>query len=216
MELRDVSFKNQQHLILQSVSFSLATGLVGLLGDNGQGKTTLLQIMSGLLKPSGGRVLINHEDIYQNVALKHHLSYVPAHSFLYPHMSLIENFHVLLKIKRLSENKLTTLWQQFFSEEEQARYRHVLYGKLSDGLKKRAMLIAGLLPDADYYFLDEPCTALSTAWRQSIWQHLHQLAQMHCVVVSSHHPEELTPFCDEAYVIQGKSLHTLAKAEPTC
>lgn len=216
MELRDVSFKNQSIPILNSLNMTFSPGLIGLIGDNGQGKTTLLQIMSGILEPSQGHVLIDDQDIYKNLQLKQQISYLPAHSFLYPHLKLLENFHFIVKVKKLSQEKLMMLLPQFFSAEELQRYSHVLYSKLSDGLKKRAMLVASLLPTVRYYFFDEPCTALSMAWRKFCWEYLAQLSKTHCVVVSSHHPDELIAYCKHAYTLEDRMLKPYVRMLAPC
>jgi len=207
LNLVDIGYAIGGYPLFQNLTASFAPGcLHGLKGCNGTGKSTLVRILSGLLKPEQGHVLYLKQDIYKNpFAIKSKLGFVPATPMLYPHLTIIENFKLIKKLRQLNTPNVLPL-PLILDQCELMGYQKVLFGKLSDGLKKRAGIAANLIHQPQVLILDEPCSALDPNQRAQLWHLLKQLIQPQRIILfSSHHTKEMHAIVDKVWVLaQGK------------
>ncbi|WP_026673135.1 ABC transporter ATP-binding protein [Alkalihalobacterium bogoriense] len=153
---------------LRNVSFHVNKGeIVALLGANGAGKTTLLKAISGLLKPTDGKVLYKQEDITGVEAEKivtKHIVHVPEHRQIFSTLSVRDNlylgaYHHFRKTKKQRiEDKLKTIYRLFPILEER---KHQLGGTLSGGQQQMLAIARGVMAEPDILLLDEPTLGLA-------------------------------------------------------
>lgn len=205
MELIDINHTVHSTTVFSKLSFRFERGqIVGLVGMNGSGKTTLLKILAGLCKPLCGNVYIEGRDLYQDRSLQSKIAYIPSTPHLYSFLSIDENLHWLCTLHGISAQKKMQILYDFDLYTE----RHRLFGKLSDGFKKRVCVASAWLREPTYLLLDEPCQSLDPMQRDSLWHQLTQYRQAsRLIFIISHHPEELARFCDNIYLLsQGELL----------
>ncbi|HXJ56090.1 MAG TPA: ABC transporter ATP-binding protein [Verrucomicrobiae bacterium] len=188
---------------LNNVSFDLAAGLNGLVGPNGAGKSTLIQIVTGQLQPSSGRLTVFGEMPWNNPRLLRRIGYVP------------EGEAVPADLRPLDWICGLTQMSGFPSDEAWAASRAALdrvklsrehwgkrMGKFSKGMKQRAKLAQALVHQPDLLVLDEPMNGLDPMGRQEIAQLLSELAARGVtILISSHILAELEPLCQSILIL---------------
>jgi ABC-type multidrug transport system ATPase subunit len=183
--------------------------IIAIAGANGCGKSSLLRIMAGIQQPHAGKVLFNDRELYQNPqSLKSSIGYVSATPMLYPHLTVKENLEWIALARGLRKSEC----QKMLVQCDLVAYQHMLFAKLSDGLKKRLGIAVGIIHMPALLIVDEPCSALDPLQRQLQWELLAQLRHPdRLIIFSSHHPEEIITWCDEVLILAHGQLQTLQK-----
>lgn len=205
LELININYSIDSNFLFKKLNFCFPLGnIISLIGMNGAGKSTLLKMIAGFCEPQTGHILVENKDLYKHRDLQSRIGYVPSPSFLFPFLTLYENLAWVAKLRQCNPQRITAVLHQF----ELTAYSNYLYAKLSDGLKKRAGIALAFLHEPQFLILDEPCAGLDPYQRHFIWDTLrHYRHPSRIIIISSHHPEELTTFCDEIYLLsQGQLL----------
>lgn len=207
LQLIDIHYKVGAFSLFQSLNATFQPGIIGLIGANGCGKTTLLKILSGICHPDNGKVMVFGKDLYHS-RKKSSIGFVPAQPFLYPHLTVLENLFFAGLLRKMSRSQLQEQILTALTQCDLLSFQKVLFGKLSAGLKKRAALASMLIHQPTLFILDEPCAELDPEQRQAFWDLIMQLRQpSRLILFSSHHPQEMKPFCDQIVLLkQGKLI----------
>jgi ABC-2 type transport system ATP-binding protein len=194
---------------------SLAVGeqeIFGFLGPNGAGKSTTIKCVIGLLRPTGGRILINGADVRRNPKLvKRMLGYASQETAIddqltgWQNLSLQGRFFHLTR-KEIAERgeevlRLCGLWER----------RGDSAGTYSGGMLKRLDIAAALIHRPSVLFLDEPTLGLDVQTRKVIWEYIQMLRreQKMTIFLTTHYMEEADELCDCLAIIdRGKILAT--------
>lgn len=180
----DYTFKNGQQG-LHSISFTEESGkLIGIMGSSGTGKTTLVNLLNGTLKPSGGRVLINGVDLHQEKGkVEGLIGYVAQDDLLIEELTVFENlyFNARLCFKALTKFQLIrlvakTLVSLGLFEIKDMKVGSLLDKQLSGGQRKRLNIALELIREPAILFLDEPTSGLSSRDSEHIMDLLKELA----------------------------------------
>ena len=165
LKLDKISLKYGKRLILDNLTLELNNGqIMGLLGPNGVGKTTIFNIITGLVSPDFGSIYINSDDvgkypIYKR-ALKYKIGFVPQHGGYFHNMTVNDNLRAIAEIviedKNLRIEKINSLISKF----ELDPIRDIKANNLSGGQKKKLVISLALLSDPKILLLDEPFAAL--------------------------------------------------------
>jgi ABC-type sulfate/molybdate transport systems ATPase subunit len=164
-----------------------------LMGENGAGKSTVLNLLSGLLKPDMGSILLNGRDLYKSdtgicvpVELRG-IGYVLQNSAVFPHLSVSENVAYGIKAHHLQKNLITDQVDRWMGLLDIQNLANVKAGNLSGGQKQRVALARALAIRPALLMLDEPFTALDTESRQSVQEAVRTCVsdlQIPCLVVT--------------------------------
>jgi ABC-2 type transport system ATP-binding protein len=204
---------------LDHLSFSIAPGIVGLVGANGAGKSTLIKILLGLLPATSGRATVLGLDVAgEGPAIRQQVGYMPEHDCLPPDTSATE---LVVHLARMSGLPLTaarertadTLRHVGLYEE---RYRSV--GGYSTGMRQRVKLAQALVHDPGMLLLDEPTNGLDPAGRDDMLALLRRIGGDFGIpmLVTSHLLGELEQICDHVVVVDGgRLLRSSATADMT-
>lgn len=206
MQFSDVNYAIGSNPLFEKLNFTLSMGMIiGLVGMNGSGKSTLLKMMSGLCEPDSGSITFDNHSLYSTRALQSQIGYVPSTPMLFPFLTVQENLLWISEQRKISAVFHHDIIRQFGL----VGYQKVLFGKLSDGLKKRVCVASAFLHQPNLVILDEPCAGLDPSQRQQLWETLNDYrSPSRLIIVSSHHPDELATFCDEIMLLsQGKLLN---------
>lgn len=204
LEVNNVSKSFDGKLILQDISIELHQGeLVCLLGVSGGGKTTLFNIISGLLPPDNGEILLDGRDI---TAKPGSISYMLQKDLLLPYRTIEDNVALPLLLKGISKKearkKASSMFAQFGLDGTQKQYP----AQLSGGMRQRAALLRTYLFSQDVALLDEPFSALDTLTKSAI--HRWYLDVMENIQLSTlfitHDIDEAILLSDRIYLLSGQ------------
>lgn len=203
LEVKNVSKSFDGNRVLKDISIELNRGeLVCLLGVSGGGKTTLFNIISGLLTPDSGCVLLDGKDITNQPG---HISYMLQKDLLLPYRTIEDNVALPLLLKGVKKKearmKVSPMFSQFGLEGTQKRYPP----QLSGGMRQRAALLRTYMFSRDVALLDEPFSALDTITKSSM--HKWYLNVMEQIKLSTlfitHDIDEAILISDRIYLLSG-------------
>jgi zinc transport system ATP-binding protein len=190
MELEGVCFSYEKSEVLKDVSFSLKQGeFLGIIGPNGGGKTTLVKLMLGLLRPDRGTIRIL--GLEPNAASRR-VGYVPQS------MDLSRAFPIsVLDVAFMGRLSRAGIGRRYTGEDKDKvrqalekvgmwPHRHKLMGKLSGGQKQRVFIARALATDPEILFLDEPTAGIDPEFQVNLYDILEELNKRVTIVVITH------------------------------
>ena len=202
IELQAVTKRYGRTTVLQDVSAAIPAGqVIGLLGHNGAGKTTVIRLALGLISPTGGtvRTLGFQPDGRQARRLHARVGYLPENVAFYGNLTGREVIDYLARLKRVPPREAMALLHRVGLEA--AADRRV--GAYSKGMRQRLGLAQVLLGKPDMLVLDEPTTGLDPLVIQDFFDLVGELrAQGRTVIISSHLLAELEPHLDGALILR--------------
>lgn len=199
--------------VLESVSLTLEEGeIVCILGASGVGKSTLFHIISGLLMPDEGRVLLDGEDVTGKPGK---ISYMLQKDMMLPYKTVLDNVALPLIIKKTSGEGEIWRWRRIRTAREKAAayfeefglsgYEKKYPAQLSGGMRQRAALLRTYLFSQEVALLDEPFSALDTItkgkmhqWYLSIMEEIHM-----STLFITHDMDEAIILSDRIYILGG-------------
>ena len=197
---------------LDDVSLTLGPGVVGLLGPNGAGKTTLMRIVTGILRPTAGRVEVGSHDLASSAgraAVKRTLGYLPQELALYPDLTgweMLDYIGLLKGIddKRARHAQIAALLARVGLE----RHAQRRIGTYSGGLRRRVGIAQVLLGDPRLIVVDEPTAGLDPEERMRFRALLGSLGSDRIVILSTHILDDVAQSCATVAVLhEGRLLY---------
>lgn len=191
--------------LVSGIDWSVAAGtLCALVGADGAGKTTLMRIAAGILKPQQGQVLVFDEPLYAaGSTAQRRIGYMPQKFGLYEDLSVMENFLLYADIFGLTEEDRRERFEELLSMTDLTRFTARPAGKLSGGMKQKLGLACALLNRPDILLLDEPSVGVDPLSRRELWSILRQsvaASRMTAVVATTYMDE--AALCDTVTVIE--------------
>ncbi len=203
LEVKNISKSFDGKPVLKDVSIELNKGeLVCLLGVSGGGKTTLFNIISGLMTPDKGQILLDGKDITNQSG---HISYMLQKDLLLPYRTVEDNVALPLLLKGLKKKearkKVSPLFSQFGLDGTQKKYP----SQLSGGMRQRAALLRTYMFSKDVALLDEPFSALDTITKSSMHKwYLNVMEQIQLsTLFITHDIDEAVLISDRIYLLTG-------------
>jgi len=197
-------------LAVDDVSFTVREGeIFGLLGPNGAGKTTSINMICGVLKPDGGRVLIGGKDIWlESKAVKRHLGVVPQEIAVYEDLSARDNLNFWASLYGLRGSDLRSRVNEALTLVGLSDRAGDKVKEFSGGMKRRLNLCMGLLHQPKVLLLDEPTVGIDPQARLNILDVVRRVAAGGTTVLyTTHYMDEAQELCDRIAIIDhGKIL----------
>lgn len=205
IEVKNLTKNYGEKTALRGISFSVKSGeIVGLLGLNGAGKSTTMNILTGYISPSGGTVQIaGHDIVKEPNAAKRVIGYLPEQFSFYPDMRVIEYLHFVADLKGFTRDKqkrkahLDEIMRQVGVKHMAER----MIRNLSKGYKQRVGFAQALIGSPKVLILDEPTVGLDPSQIIEIRQLIKDAGQESTVIVSSHILSEIQAICNRVIVI---------------
>ncbi|MDX8380406.1 MAG: ABC transporter ATP-binding protein [Gallionella sp.] len=178
---------------IQSLDLEVERGRIyGFLGPNASGKTTAIRMLTGLLKPSAGKIEVLGFKLPQEAEkLRLHIGYMTQKFSLYEDLSVKENLQFVAKIYGLYGAQQKNRIEELLSIYDLEKNKNQLAGSMSGGQKQRLALSAATLHKPELLFLDEPTSAVDPESRREFWEQLFDLSdQGTSILLSTHYMDE--------------------------
>ena len=202
---------------LQDVSLKVPQGaIVALLGANGAGKSTTLNVISRLVSPTAGSVRFAGEPIHRlsaDAVVGRGIVQVPEGREIFREMSVRENLELIAEIYGMNRREASEMAEKMlrdFSLTERARDRAK---KLSGGMQRRLSIAMALISNPRVLFLDEPTLGLDVRARRDLWKHVEALKGRMTIVLTTHYLEEAEALSDRIGIMNKGRLVALGTAE---
>tara|TARA_B110000240_G_scaffold26878_1_gene27862 strand:+ start:594 stop:1370 length:777 start_codon:yes stop_codon:yes gene_type:complete len=220
IKLEKISLSFGKREILDNISFSINEGqILGLLGPNGVGKSTIFNIITGLIKPNKGSISIgsikvNDYPIYLRTT-KFKIGYVPQHGGFFQELTLLENLiaigEILVPDKKIRNKKIDSLINKF----DLNSLSDIKASHLSGGQKKRLVIALSLLGNPKILLLDEPFAALDVLTIKMLQKIIVNLQNEHniSIILCDHQARDLLNCVDSAIVLSNTKI--IAQGSPS-
>ncbi|HEX2892289.1 ABC transporter ATP-binding protein [Vineibacter terrae] len=201
--LQGLSKRYGAHLAVDNVSFEVGQReILGLLGPNGSGKTTILRILTGYLRPSTGTVHVAGFDVVrEGRAARGRIGYVPEDAPLYPHMRVNEFLAFMGRLRGFDGDTLQASLARARQRLGLEDVGEMIIGRLSRGYRQRVSLAQAVLHEPDLLVLDEPTNGLDPRQIIEFRELVRGLAQQCTIVVTSHILGEIERIADRAAIL---------------
>ena len=205
IETKNLKKRFGRILAVDNVSLEIEKGKIfGLIGPNGGGKTTLIKLILGILKPTEGEVFVFGKKMPNRKVLKK-IGYMPQESALYENLTLKENlltFGEIFGVKNLKERIKEVL--KFVGLEG---WENEIVENFSGGMKKRASFSISLLPDPEILILDEPTVGIDPPLMVSFWEYFKELSTIgKTILITTHNLQEAMNCQEIGLMSRGKII----------
>ncbi len=209
IEIRDLSKTFGDFHAVDHLTLTVQQGEVfGLLGPNGSGKTTTINMISGLTVPTSGEVKVLGYDVRHNArAVRQILGAVPQETALYEELSAWTNMDFHADLFGIPSREKKQRIDDMFELVQLADRKKSRVGTFSGGMKRRLALGRALLHDPKLVYLDEPTLGVDVQARRAIWDYILQLrSQGKTVLITTNYLEEAQALCDRLAIIDHGKL----------
>jgi pyoluteorin transport system ATP-binding protein len=184
-------------------------GLAALVGPDGAGKTTLIRLIAGLMRPEAGTLIVDGIDVTREPQrVQDHIAYMPQRFGLYEDLSVQENLDLYASLHGITEAERSRRYPELMQMTDLARFTRRLAGNLSGGMKQKLGLACTLIGSPDVLLLDEPTVGVDPLSRRELWDIIVRLVreQSLTVLMSTSYLDEAER-CDRVFVLrEGKLL----------
>ena len=202
-------------IAVDAISFEIAHGeIVGLLGHNGAGKTTIMKMLTGFLEPTAGTIQINGLDIAeQRVEAQQKIGYLPENCPLYPEMTVIDYLDYAARLRGIEEPARTDAIRGAIAKTELEEKAAHSINTLSRGYKQRVGVAQAILHNPEILILDEPTNGLDPSQIHHMRELIISLREHSTIILSTHIMQEVEAVCDRVLIIHSGQLALDAKLE---
>ncbi|MBA4056049.1 MAG: glycine/betaine ABC transporter ATP-binding protein [Marivirga sp.] len=206
-ELNHVSHSYNGHLAIKDVSFSIEERkITAIIGRSGSGKTSLLQLINGLIRPTSGTVNVLGEPLnYDRInSIRLNMGYMVQGNGLFPHLSILDNISIGKKIFKSSVNPTRRVDElmNFVGLPEIYKYKYPY--ELSGGEQQRVGICRALFLNPPFLLMDEPLGALDAVTRQEIQDEILKLQRLEprTILLVTHDMREARKLADYILVLE--------------
>jgi ABC-2 type transport system ATP-binding protein len=195
-------------LAVDRVDFTIEQGeIVGLLGHNGAGKTTIMKMLTGYLEPSAGRVCVDGVDVAeQPKVVQRSLGYLSESLPLYPEMTVIDYLEYAAELRGVAPADQRDAVREAIEATELQGKAFDAIQTLSRGYRQRVGVAQAILHKPRFLVLDEPTNGLDPSQTQHMRDLIRRLASNATIILSTHIMQEVNAVCDRAMILRNGRL----------
>jgi len=208
IKARNLSRRYGKFTAVANVSFEIGRSeIVGLLGHNGAGKTTVMKMLSGYLEPSAGDIEISGMDLALHPhVIQQHLGYLPENLPIYPEMMVADYLEYVATIKGIPpQERMPAVKDALLATQLLDRAMNCIH-TLSRGMRQRLGVAQAILGRPQLLILDEPTNGLDPEQTASMRKLIKQLARRATVILSTHILQEVEAVCDRVLMLNNGKL----------
>ena len=221
IDLKNISLSFNKRQILDNISLKIREGeICGILGPNGVGKSTLFNIIIGLLKPDFGKVFINSYNVTDIPIHKRALDFgvciVPQSGGIFSELTCEENLKSITEIILKDKNERIFNVEKMISKFQLESVKNIKGKYLSGGQKKRVCIAMALISNPKIILMDEPFQGLDLMTTRELQETIVNLQtedNSRCCIISDHAARDLLAISDKAVVIANKKI--IAQGSPS-
>ena len=193
---------------VDNVSFSINQGeVVGLLGHNGAGKTTIMKIITGFIEASEGTVRVDGLELGPDTQLiQKKIGYLPENCPVWPEMNVIDYLEYQGRLHGVNPQNLTNLIKSAIEKTSLVEKATSTIQTLSRGFRQRVGVAQALLHMPDILILDEPTNGLDPNQIHQMRSLIKELARSATIIVSTHVLQEVQAICERVLIMRGGKL----------
>ena len=195
-------------IAVNDITFEIFRGeIFGFLGPNGAGKTTTIRMMSGLIKPDSGKVIINNPDSLKSIGI------CPQHIVIWENLTCYEQIVFTGKMYNLSSEEVRNKGTELLGALGLSGVKDRLAKKLSGGMQRRLNIALALIHSPEIVFLDEPQAGLDPQSRILVREYIRSIKNKTTVVLTTHDMEEAEKLSDRICIIDKGKLLSIGTAD---
>jgi len=199
-----VSRKYGDVVAVDDVSFAIGAGeIVGLLGHNGAGKSTIMKMLTGYLEPSGGQVLIAGEELAGNYArAQRRIGYLPENCPVYADMSVVDFLEYTARLRGIEPGQRPGALRSAIERADLGEKAQAPIATLSRGYRQRVGVAQALLHNPEILILDEPTNGLDPGQIEHMRGLIKTLGRHATLLISTHILQEVEAVCDRVLILR--------------
>lgn len=215
IEVKNVTKKYGNFVALDNINFNIEDGeIVGFLGPNGAGKSTTMNIITGFIEQTEGKVIVNGFDtIKKSKNAKQEIGYMPEGVPLYTDLTVKEFVTYMAELRKIDRKQKKESVQKVIKDTGLDPMQNKLIKNLSRGQKQRVSLAGTLVGNPKILILDEPTVGLDPKQITEIRSLIKNLGKNHTVILSSHILSEVSQICDRVIIINNGKIVAIDSPE---
>ncbi|GIP45419.1 ABC transporter ATP-binding protein [Paenibacillus sp. J45TS6] len=200
LEVKNVTKTFKNKTAVNHFSMELQTGeCVGLIGPNGAGKSTLINVISDMIDPDDGMVLLNGKKISR---VKQEIGYLPQYPNFFPWMTAKETLTFMGQLSGLEKRDLTTEIPEILAKVGLLGEEDTKVGTFSGGMKQRLGIAQALLHKPSLIIMDEPVSALDSIGRREVLNLIKEIKEDTTILLSTHILSDAEEICERFVIIK--------------
>lgn len=208
VSVRNLSHRYSVQWAIKDINFDITKkGVMGLLGSNGAGKSTTMNIICGVLNQTEGEVFIQGVNLRENpVEAKRHIGFLPQQPPLYTDLTVEEYLHNAAALRLMEPAEISRAVDVVLERCSINHFRHRLIKNLSGGYQQRVGIAQAIVHNPEFVVLDEPTNGLDPNQIVEIRNLIREIAEEHAVLLSTHILSEVQSLCNDIKMIDNGRL----------
>lgn len=206
MEIKLISYnkKIKEDYVLKDINYTFKQGnIYGLIGKNGSGKTMLLKAMSGFLKPSNGKVIVNDQELYLKEEFPKDMGVMIGNCEYIKDMTGKENLKYLSSLlKKIDDDRINEVIDIVNLTDEKDK----LVKKYSLGMKQKLGIAQAIMEYPKVLLLDEPFNGIDNESVSKIKKYLYSIKKDTIIIIATHYQEDIDNFCDSIIKLENGTI----------
>lgn len=207
IKVKDLTRNFGNFIAVNNVSFEVQRReIFGFLGANGAGKTTVIKLLTGLLKPSSGIAVVNNYDVYKHSEqIKKQIGYMSQKFSLYEDLTVKENIELFGGIYGLSLKKIRERMEEILGRLELIHEKNTLIKQLPAGWRQKLAFSVAIIHEPVIVYLDEPTSGVDPLTSRQFWNLIYDVSQKGITIFLTTHNMEEAEYCDRVGImVDGK------------
>lgn len=203
IEVKNVTKKYGSFIAVEDINFEVNDNeIVGFLGPNGAGKSTTMNMITGYIEATKGKIIINGYDISKSpLKAKRQIGYMPENVPLYNDLTVNEFVSYMANLKGIKRKSIKEDVEKILKDTGLTNVKNKLIKNISRGYKQRVSLAGALIGNPKILILDEPTVGLDPKQITEIRDLIKKLGKNHTVILSSHILSEVSQICEKVIII---------------